>query len=54
MTICVSDIQIRNDSRDIVQFNIWYRENFLTVLNSVTFGNVFKISLYSQLLYIWL
>ena len=36
-----------------VQFNIWYCEKCLILLSRFTFGNVYELSLYNQLLCIW-
>ena len=44
----VANIQKINDLRDNNNFNVWYCEIFLAMLNSATFGNMCKFSLYYQ------
>ena len=46
--ICATQTQRKNDSRYTVQFNIWYSEKCLSMLNFVTFENTYKIIRYDQ------
>ena len=51
--ICVTDIQIMNDSRYNTQLNIWYSYKISYHVEPHRFWNFYKIISYDQSLCIW-